>query len=195
VADHLETERKYEADPAFVMPPLSGLPGVARAGQAAVYLLAATYYDTPDLRLLSAGVTLRRRTGGTDEGWHLKLPAGRDTRRELHEPLSDQVPPRLAAAAGDLPVSAQAIIESQRTVLHLHGDDDRSLAEVADDLVTGSRLGAGAPPPLSWREIEVEAQDLALLDAAGRLLLSAGARPAESASKLARVLGPFRADS
>ena len=39
-------------------------------------MLEAVYYDTPNLRLLAEGVTLRRRTGGEDAGWHLKLPVG-----------------------------------------------------------------------------------------------------------------------
>jgi hypothetical protein len=49
-------------------------------------LLAATHYDTPQLDLLPAGITLRRRTGGDDAGWHLKLPVGSD-RLELQLPL------------------------------------------------------------------------------------------------------------
>ena len=36
--------------------------------------LTAVYYDTDDLRLARSRVTLRRRTGGGDSGWHLKLP-------------------------------------------------------------------------------------------------------------------------
>ncbi len=38
--------------------------------------LTAVYYDTDDFRLARSRVTLRRRTGGNDSGWHLKLPAG-----------------------------------------------------------------------------------------------------------------------
>jgi hypothetical protein len=34
----------------------------------------ADYYDTDDLRLIRGGITLRRRRGGDDAGWHLKLP-------------------------------------------------------------------------------------------------------------------------
>jgi inorganic triphosphatase YgiF len=41
--------------------------------------LEAEYYDTDDLRLISAGITLRRRRGGDDAGWHLKLPLGAGT--------------------------------------------------------------------------------------------------------------------
>jgi inorganic triphosphatase YgiF len=49
--------------------------------------LEAEYFDTQDLRLASAQVTLRRRTGGEDAGWHLKLPSATDERTEFHEPL------------------------------------------------------------------------------------------------------------
>ena len=45
--------------------------------------LEAVYFDTEDLRLARAGVTLRRRRGGDDAGWHLKLPAGGDSRDEV----------------------------------------------------------------------------------------------------------------
>ena len=61
-----------------------GVAGVAAVAPGAEQILDAIYHDTKDLRLLRAGVTLRRRTGGQDAGWHLKLPArprhpGRDT--------------------------------------------------------------------------------------------------------------------
>jgi hypothetical protein len=40
-----------------------------------------------DLRLIRAGITLWRRRGGDDAGWHLKLPLGADTRREMFKRL------------------------------------------------------------------------------------------------------------
>ena len=55
--------------------------------------------------------------------------------------------------------------------------------------MTATRLGATDGEPLRWREIEVEAKSpdagRSLLEAAGRLLLDAGARRSSSASKLA----------
>ena len=45
------------------------------------------YFDTADLRLARAGITLRRRKGGSDAGWHLKLPVAADSRDELRVPL------------------------------------------------------------------------------------------------------------
>ena len=84
-----ETETKYDAPAGAALPGLDRLPRVAAVSGPEEQRLEADYYDTGDLRLINAGVTLRRRRGGTDEGWHLKLPAGEDTRRELRRPLED----------------------------------------------------------------------------------------------------------
>ena len=81
--EHLEIERKFDVDEGFAMPDLAGLPGVSEVREPVEHALEAAYYDTPDLRLARARVTLRRRTGGTDAGWHEKLPvtgARRDPR-------------------------------------------------------------------------------------------------------------------
>src|SRR4051794_30562988 len=91
-----ETERKYEA-PAELPDP-GQLFGLGVGSQDEVEL-DATYFDTTDLRLARAGVTLRRRVGGEDTGWHLKLPIDADSRHELQLPLghSDSPPPRFVA--------------------------------------------------------------------------------------------------
>jgi inorganic triphosphatase YgiF len=192
VADHLEIERKFEADASFTLPSLDGMPGVESVQAPAVYQLDATYFDTAGLALHKNRVTLRRRTGGPDEGWHLKLPVSADTRRELHEPLSPSVPPRLAAAVEQFtagqPLQAIAILSTERTVRSLTGPDGSVLGEVADDAVTARRLPGEDTADLTWREIEVESGDQDVLAAAGRLLTDAGARPARSASKLGHLL-------
>src|SRR5215831_10597838 len=72
-----QTERKYEAPQEAALPDLAGLPDVAGESDPEQQTLRAQYYDTDDLRLLSHGITLRRRTGGA-AGWHLKLPLGGD---------------------------------------------------------------------------------------------------------------------
>src|SRR5262247_3584970 len=95
----IETERKYEDAARFALPDLAGLDGVAAVTGPQTYRLRAIYFDTAYFRLLAAKITLRRRTGGTDAGWHLKLPAGADSRREVHAPLgrrASSVPARLA---------------------------------------------------------------------------------------------------
>ena len=82
-----ETEMKYEAPPGTTVPRLSGLPSVAGASGPEEQILEAEYFDTGDMRLIRNGVTLRRRRGGSDPGWHLKLPAGGSTRQEIRVPL------------------------------------------------------------------------------------------------------------
>lgn len=200
--DHLETEQKYDADAGFVLPDLSGLEGRAKATGRNRYYLSATYYDTENLDLIKNRITLRRRVGGPDEAWHLKLPVKKDTRQELHVPLSEgstgTVPARLADQVADItagrPLRPIAIVDTERTVVTLADQAGEPLAEVADDLVTATRLDQADAEPLRWREIEVEAlsegsEVPGLLEAAGRALRKAGARRSSSASKLGRLLG------
>jgi inorganic triphosphatase YgiF len=203
----LETERKFDVGLDFALPDLRDLGGSAQspAPPPEVERLIARYYDTDDLRLAAAGVTLRRRTGGRDSGWHLKLPVGGDTRREVHAPLGDgdePVPAGLAELvatwAGGRPLRPVATLETTRTVRQITGPDGRILAELADDLVTGHReaLPASAghdemrPAVLAWREIEVElvSGTPAILAAAGQRLRQSGAMPSGSANKLSRLL-------
>jgi len=205
MSEFLEIEQKFDVDTGFERPSFDGLAGVSPAAPV-LHHLSATYFDTADGRLAASKITLRRRTGGTDEGWHLKLPEGSGARREVHAPLGTaerQVPEvlaqRVAEVTGGQPLRPIATLDTERTVVTLHGDDGRVAAEVADDQVTGRRLPAGGEPGpggrsagkvLRWREIEVEvpAADPPLQRAAADVLLAAGARPAGHGSKLARVL-------
>jgi inorganic triphosphatase YgiF len=198
VADHLEIEQKFDVDEEFVRPDFGELAGVDAAGPV-TYHLAATYFDTPQMRLAASKITLRRRTGGADQGWHLKLPAGQGARRELHEPLGEQgddtVPERLAAQVAAViegqPLTPIAQLDTERTVVTLTDGDGTVVAEIADDVVTARRLGRADPGgPVRWREVEVEVPLAApeLQRAAANLLREAGARPAGFGSKLARVL-------
>jgi hypothetical protein len=205
MSEFLEIEQKFDVDAGFERPSFAGLAGVSEAAPALLHL-SATYFDTPDGRLAASKITLRRRTGGTDEGWHLKLPADSGARREVHAPLGTaerQVPEVLAArvaeVTGGQPLHPIATLNTERTVVTLRGGDGRVAAEVADDQVTARRLPPGAEPApggppagpeLRWREIEVEVPtaDPPLQRAAADVLLAAGARPAGHGSKLARVL-------
>ena len=203
--DHLETEQKYDADADFVLPKLGSLPelGGRRAVDPRRIYLSATYFDTEDFDLIQHKVTLRRRVGGDDEGWHLKLPVRKDTRQELHAPLDEgdggsSVPARLADQVEEItagrPLRPVAILDTERTVVTLSGPSGAPLAEVADDLVTAVRFGEPDSEPMKWREIEVEALSpdsgaaAAMLESVGQVLREAGARPSASGSKLARVL-------
>ncbi|MCV2491215.1 CYTH and CHAD domain-containing protein [Geodermatophilus sp. YIM 151500] len=166
VGTHLEVERKFDVDPSFALPDLTAVDGVASADDPVEHRLEAVYHDTADLRLLRAAITLRRRTGGADAGWHLKLPASAGARREQHEPLgrAQKTPPRalrdlIAGVVRTSPTAPVATLRTQRLVTVLRDAEGRALAEVADDSVTAS-APAGAPgepaEELQWREVEVE---------------------------------------
>src|SRR2546429_9895986 len=72
----LEEARKYEVDPRFAVPDLSGcLPDGGTIVAAPPAPLRATYYDTADRRLARAGVSLRFRRGDPLP-WTVKLPTG-----------------------------------------------------------------------------------------------------------------------
>src|SRR5580700_9065749 len=141
---HLETEQKYDAAADFILPDLSGLEGRVKPTGRHRYYLSATYFDTEEFDLIKHRITLRRRVGGPDEGWHLKLPVRKDTRQEIRTPLSEgasgTVPPQLAAEVKDItagrPLHPIAILDTERTVVTLSSRAGEPLAEVADDLVT-----------------------------------------------------------
>src|SRR6476620_10707771 len=70
-----EIETKLEIDPTAKLPSLAkrrrlAAVGIAGAQEPKSYQLDATYYDTAGLDLLQSKMTLRRRTGGPDAGWH-----------------------------------------------------------------------------------------------------------------------------
>ncbi len=201
--DHLETEQKYDADADFVLPKLGSLPELksSRPVDLKRFYMSATYFDTENLDLNQHKITLRRRVGGDDEGWHLKLPVRKDTRQELHAPLAegdtDSVPARLAAQVEDITAGQRlrpiAILDTERTVLTLTSAAGDALVEVADDQVTAIKLSQADSKPLTWREVEVEIKSsdpeaAALLGTVGKVLREAGARPSASGSKLARLL-------
>jgi len=198
--EHLEVERKFDVDETFALPGLSGVPGVVEVREPVEHALEAVYYDTSDLRLARARVTLRRRTGGTDAGWHVKLPAAAGARRELHSPLgrAAKVPPKavlepVLGIVRSARATQVATLHTRRVVTELVDADGRVLAEVADDHVTGTALPA-APGEVAvvttWREVEVELVDgdEQLLAAVAAELTGAGAEPASSPAKLSRVL-------
>jgi CHAD domain-containing protein len=192
---HLEVERKFDVVETTVSPSFDGLSAVSRVERSPSYLLEAIYFDTPDHDLAARRITLRRRTGGPDEGWHLKLPAGPDARTEVRHPLTDggEVPEELRdvvlAIVRDRPLSPVARISTNRTVDVLYGPGGTAIAEFCDDQVTAQ--ADPDDPEQTWREWELELADGAdreLLDRLSNRLLDAGAAPAASGSKLARVL-------
>lgn len=188
-----EIERKYESDDSG-LPDLTAVAGVATVIDKGVMSLDAVYYDTADERLAAAELTLRRRTGGSDAGWHLKVPVAPGVRDEIREPLSDTLPRTLAglvrARVREAELAPVVRLRSDRDVRHLVDAQGGLLAEVSVDAVRAERLTEGGGTA-QWTEIEVELADggdPVFLDKVEKRLRKAGVRPSSSSSKLARAL-------
>jgi CHAD domain-containing protein len=202
----MQREAKFEGPGVFDPDTLRGLPGVAKVREEQAEELDALYYDSVDLHLLAHGITLRRRSGGHGEGWHVELPAYGGDRREIHAPRpagrGGAVPPELrrhlkAYLRGrDLvPVVHMRTHRRRHLLLDARG---RSLAEVAQDRVSAQVLGterltaAGPGPPTDdagtstvltrWSEIQIERDQGGgkLMRAAARLLAAEGWHPSPS---------------
>jgi CHAD domain-containing protein len=192
----IEIEDKFDVPADFRLPDLTGLAPEIVGPKS--FQLVALYYDTPDLRLARRGVTLRRRRGGADPGWHLKLPKAKGVRQEIAIPLTRSiriVPAELAdlvrACTRGAELGVVAELDTRRSITVLK-DGDRKLVEIAEDRVKGTVYGTEPPKVVRWREVEAELLDgdAKLLAKVGKRLRKAGAAPSESASKLARLLDP-----
>jgi inorganic triphosphatase YgiF len=199
VSTQVEVEVTVDVDPSFEVTEVLELPGL-RVEEPQEHGLEATYFDTADLMLLRHRTTLRRRTGGVDAGWHLKLPAPGGARLEVHRALgrSARVVPvalsRLVVAhtrgAELLPV---ARLTTRRVAYRLLDDDGTPVVEVADDTVVAEVLPVDPDQSLvtsTWREVEVEqlGPDGRAAAEVAASLVAAGARPAANQSKLGRAL-------
>jgi hypothetical protein len=191
-----ERERKFDLDPGRPVPRLAGVGPVVDQRAPVESTLDAAYFDTEDMRLLRNRITLRRRTGGPDAGWHLKLPAESGARQEIQLPLGgeERVVPQGLADRVRTESGSRALIEIAhlRTTRYSYDLVDATgarLAVLTDDHVTGEKAGSAVPE--GWRELEVElepAADPGLLDVLGEALVKAGARPGRWPSKLRRLL-------
>ncbi|GGM53790.1 CYTH domain-containing protein [Microbacterium saperdae] len=196
----VEVERKYDVDVATPLPLWEGIPGVDAVTTGEARALDARYLDTEDGALARAGVALRRRTGGPDEGWHVKGPREGDGRLELGWPLGEgeDLPEAVATTIArwtTAPLHPIARIENDRTAYLLTGSAG-VVAEFVDDRVRATDLRQGVQR--EWREWEMELGPAAPADAAGResffaavehAIRAAGGRDSASGSKLARALG------
>src|SRR3954447_16021133 len=208
-----EVARRYVADDDFELPPLmelmAGTDGRRLSeivpvveGELVRQRLEATYFDTPDLRLAIAGLTLCRRSGGDDAGWQLEVPAGSDARSEVRLPLGPDavtIPPSLAhmvwARSLGVPLRPVAVVVTEGTVRRLVDATRHVVTAVADDRGRATpRLSPDGPEEAadatSWREIEVglgggHGDLLAAVDAG---LRERGLREAPGGSMLAQVL-------
>ncbi len=203
----LEIERKYDVEEGAPVPEWDRLPGVASVGAPERRDLDARYLDTADSLLAGALTALRRRTGGPDEGWHVKrsTPEGK---LETHWPLGEEpldpdavpaIPAEILAELAPVatgPFDVVARIRNARTAYALRDAGGALVAEFVDDHVTATDRRRGVETV--WREWELElgpaAPDAphereALFAAADALVRAAGGRPSASGSKLARALG------
>src|ERR1700761_5474569 len=167
---HVEVERKFDVVESTVTPSFEGIAAVAHVEKSPVQSLDAMYFDTPAQDLARNKITLRRRTGGHDAGWHVKLPAGPDARTEVRSPLDasgpgghDTVPPELAdlvsAVVRDRPLQPVARITTQRESQVLYDADGFPLAEFSNDHViawsAGDADASDPPAEQEWREWEL----------------------------------------
>lgn len=196
ISESLEVESKFEVG-ADTLPPSAESFAPLVADPSVEHDLSAVYYDTADLSLTRHKITLRRRTGGTDEGWHLKLP-GKDGRTELRAPLGDEIPESLVAAVAGVvrrrDLTPIARIDNRRQVTLLRDADGTAVVEFCDDRVTTRSHVHDTES--GWREWETEIVDPTLphageaLAAASAACVAAGAEVSSSSSKLARAVGP-----
>ena len=190
-----EREDKFDVDADLVLPSLEKVTPEGGSVDTSEVQLVSTYFDTEDLDLLSRGITVRRRRGDADTGWHTKVPADK-ARTEIRLPLGageDAVVPDdmmrlLVGAALGKSVEQVATLTSLRRVYRLLDRDGCVAAELVDDTVTVDIAGADGH---GWREWEVElgpAGSKSTLGRVGKILEAAGARRSAHPSKLHRAL-------
>ncbi|WP_265445234.1 divalent cation tolerance protein CutA [Flexivirga meconopsidis] len=192
---HIETERKFELPEGRPAPDPLEWPDVDQLGEPVGHHLRALYYDTPDVRLAQRGISLRRRTGGADDGWHLKLPRGGDSRLEHWLPLDagEQPPATFVGQLRDVLDGAElqpiCEVETRRSEREVSGRGV-VLADVCEDYVWTRNL---LDPSLdrAWRELEVELRHggSEFLERVSAHLQAGGVRQAAIASKVRTALG------
>ena len=151
---HREREITFEVKRSWRMPDLSRLTPGDGAVETSTDELRAIYYDTRDRTLQRLGVTLRRRTGGADAGWHLKVADGPARMEFQSQARSQRVPEslsrRVAGVLAGQELAEVATITTTRCATRLLDEQGQLLAEVADDRVIrrGRRRGC-RPGPLA----------------------------------------------
>jgi CHAD domain-containing protein len=202
VAAVREVEHKFRVHGLYRIPDLTEPDLVSAVEDRGSIELETTYYDTVDLRLVREGITLRRRSGDADEGWHLKLPvpgAAAEVRDEMRLPLTATDTPTPPAALLDLvrsivrhePIHPVVTLRTTRTVHVVLDAAGRPAAELVDDTVRV--LDGSGEVSAQIRELELEQGEHAapeLVDHVVTGLNLSGAVTGEFVSKAVRALGP-----
>ena len=197
-----EIERKYDpagAGPAALdaVEAMIGVAGVAAVAPRDEQILDAVYYDTKDLRLLRAGVTLRRRTGGRDAGWHLKLPAvgvggGDEIRLPLARPAA-RVPKELAglvrARTRGAALAPVVRMRTSRGVIRLLDESSRTLQRALAAVPATEDAGAEDRDAALHEARKAAKRGRYAAEAALPALGGRARRQAERAKKLQELLG------
>jgi inorganic triphosphatase YgiF len=154
-----------DVDLTFQVPDLTGvIEGVITDRRPTVDLVA-TYYDTPDLRLLQRGITLRRRrdrTAGGEDLWTLKLPRGKGTatldRNEISWPGREPAIPEeaMGLVRGIVRHATLGVVtelETNRQRLALKDAGGNTIGELDDDIVA---VHGGGQDGFRFRQVEFE---------------------------------------
>lgn len=195
-----EREVRLGVWPGFELPDLQGAFNGATPSGPEEWRLEAVYFDTPDLRLLRRGVTVRFRRGEEPADiWTANLPDEAPTvglaRREISIAGTPAMMPALledlvrgwALGAPLAPVARLRTLRQRTTLRRRSG---QPLAVVDDDevsIVQRSRVAA------RFRELELELVDGGspkLLARLAQRMRAAGAQPMDQMPKLVRALGP-----
>jgi CHAD domain-containing protein len=195
-----ERECTFEVDPDWVLPQVMDLlPDGGRLDKE-VRRLKNTYFDTPTAGLRVFGATLRRRVGGSETGWRLKVPNG-TTRTELQSgSRTKRLPAALSKGVAGLlageTLQPVATLVTTRTAYRLLNANDELVLQIAEDQVE-SGPPDGQSTLRSWREVAVKlgpAGKKKDLKRTGKLLRAAGATPSTTRTKLDRAVGPLSPD-
>ena len=193
---------KFDVAADTPLPDLESLPGVASVSTPEPRELDSRYFDSEEYALGRAGYAVRRRTGGPDEGWHIKGPRDAEGARvELHWPLGaeGEIPDAVTAAVAHVSAAQLTFIArilNSRIAYYLFDARGGVVAEFVDDRVTATDVRRDRSE--SWREWEFELGPAApadaeertrLLNAATEAVAAVGGRVAASDSKLGRALG------
>lgn len=196
----VEREVKLSVWPGYALPELDGVIAGGNVSDQQEQHLDAVYYDTPDLRLLRRGVTLRFRRGEPPgEAWTLRLPPGTPAvgpaRREITlpgraSPMPIELLDLVRGWAMGSPLTQVARLRTRRRRISLNDEEGAPQAVLDDDEVSILRGGRVAA---RFRELEVEVvQEVpdGLLAMLAERLQAAGAQPVDQVPKLVRALGP-----
>ena len=198
--ESLEREVKLDVGLSFEVPDLDGVVEGAVTDRRPPVELVATYFDTPDLRLLERGITLRRRrdrTVGGEDLWTLKLPSGKATatldRTEISWPgtepdVPDEADRLLRGIVRHATLGVVAELETTRQRLVLKDAEGITLGELDDDTVA---VHGGSQDGLRFRQVEFELDhgEGAVVDALVNRLGGAGAAIDHRGPKLVQALG------